>query len=318
MARGRDAAHPKHIPVVGWLDIAWRIKDRLAENRVSLVAAGVAFYGLLAIFPAIGAMLAVGGLVVDPQRIVAQMTDFQGVVPSEVLTIVRDQATEVATADSTGLGLAALVGLLLSLWSASRGMANLVMGLNLVYNEDEKRGFVVLNAQVLGLTILLIVGFLIGIASVVAVPAILSAVEWPAFGEALASGARWAILVAMTLLGLAVIYKHGPSRSSAEWRWVTPGALIACLLWIVASVGFTFYVANFASYNESFGTLGGVVIMIMWLWISAYVVLLGGEINAEMEAQTRIDTTTGEDKPTGERGADKADTLGETRAEANS
>ena len=313
MDRGRNAETPADIPVAGWLDIVWRIKNRLAANRVSLVAAGVAFYGLLALFPAIGAVLAVGGLIVDPQAIVAQMVDFRGVVPAEVLTIIEDQATEVATADSTGLGLTAIAAVLLSFWSASRGMANLVMGLNLVYSEEEKRGFFRLNFQVLILTALLIVGFLIGIASIIAVPAILSVVNWPLFGEWLASALRWVVLVGVTLAGLAIIYRWGPSRKSAEWSWVTPGALIACALWIVASVVFTFYVGNFASYNESFGALGGVIIMIMWLWISAFIVLLGGEINAEMEAQTKIDTTTGPDRPMGERGAVKADNLGETR-----
>lgn len=198
-------------------------------------------------------------------------------MPDEVLSIIEGQATDVAMSNSKGLGLAAIVGLLLSFWSASRGMANLITGLNLVYSEDEKRGFLRLNVQVLSLTALLIVGFLVGMASIVAVPALLSWVEWPLFGEWLASASRWGgVMVIVTLAGLAIVYRLGPSRTSAEWNWVTPGALIACALWIVASFGFTYYVGNFGSYNESFGALGGVVIMIMWLWISAFIVLLGG------------------------------------------
>lgn len=318
MTRGRDAETPVQIPATGWLDIAWRIKNRLASNRVSLVAAGVAFYALLALFPALGAVLAIGGLVVDPQTIIEQIVNFNGVVPEDVLLIIKDQATDVTTTDSTGLGLTALIGLLLSFWSASRGMANLVMGLNLVYSEEETRGFIRLNLRVLFLTALLIIGFLISIASIIAVPAILSFAEWPVIAEWLASVSRWAVMVIVTLAGLAMIYRLGPSRSSAEWQWVTPGAMIACAMWILASVGFTYYVGNFASYNESFGALGGVVIMIMWLWISAFVVLLGGEINAETEAQTKIDTTTGPSQPMGERGAVKADTLGKALSESNS
>lgn len=316
MDRGRNAETPMQIPARGWLDIVWRVKNRLTANRVSLVAAGVAFYGLLALFPAIGAVLAVGGLVIDPQTIVDQMVDFEGVVPDEVLSIVEGQATEVAGADNKGLGIAAIFGLVLSFWSASRGMANLVMGLNLVYGEEEKRGLLWLNLQVLMLTAMLVVGVLLGMVSIIVVPAILSIVEWPLFGEWLANAFRWIVMAVVTLGGLAVIYRLGPSRRDPVWNWVTPGAIVACVLWIVASVAFTFYVGNFASYNESFGALGGVVIMIMWLWLSAFIVLLGGGINAEMEAQTKIDTTTGPARPMGERGAVKADTLGETRAES--
>ncbi len=283
-------------------------------NRVSLVAAGVAFYGLLALFPAIGAVLAVGGLVVEPQTILDQLVAFGGVVPEDVLSIIENQATEVIGADRRGLGLAAIVGLVLSFWSASRGVANLVMGLNLIYDEEEKRGFVWLNVQVLMMTALLVAGVLAGIFLIIAVPAILSIVEWPLIGEWLANAFRWVVMAGVALAGLAVIYRIGPSRRSAEWNWVTPGALVACVLWLVASVGFTYYVGSLASYNESFGALGGIFTMIMWLWISAFTVLLGGQINAEMEAQTRVDTTTGPDRPMGARGAAKADTLGETRA----
>ncbi|QFS85196.1 YihY/virulence factor BrkB family protein [Roseivivax sp. THAF197b] len=313
LERGRDAQSPVEIPKRGWLDIAWRVKDRVSSNRISLVAAGVAFFGLLALFPAIGAVLAIGGLLLDPQVIVEQMVDFRGFVPDEVLAIVQAQASEVAGADDQGLGLAALVALGLSFWSASRGMAYLVMGLNLVYDEEEKRGFFRLSAQLLAMSALLVFGFLLGVASIIAVPALLSVIDWPLFGQWLASGFRWVVLVFGAMVGLALIYRYGPSRSSAEWSWVTPGSVIACLLWIAASVGFTIYVGSFASYNESFGALGGVVILIMWLWISAFIILLGGLVNAEMEAQTRVDTTIGPDQPIGERGAAKADKLGEAR-----
>lgn len=313
MSRGRAAESPSQIPITGWIDIVWRIKNRLAANRISLVAAGVAFYGLLALFPAIGAVLALGGLAFEPQSIVEQMTDFEGLVPEAVLSIIINQATELSSAADKGLTLAAIFGVLLSFWSASRGMANLVMGLNLVFSEEEKRGFIVLNLQLFLLTIMLIFGVLVGIASFVVVPAVLSIVEWPLISEWLATLFRWLVMIIATLVGLATVYRFGPSRTTAEWSWVTPGALVACVVWIIASVAFTYYVGNFASYNQSFGALGGVVIMMMWLWISAFVVLLGGEINAEMEAQTKIDTTIGPDQPMGERGAVKADTLGETR-----
>ena len=313
MARGREATTPTEIPKAGWLDILWRVKTRIGEDRVGLLAAGVAFYALLALFPAIAALLAIGGLALDPPQIVDQMTRFAGVVPEDVLGIVRDQATAVTGASDSGLGWALVVSIGLALWSASRGMASLVQALNIVYEEREERGFFTLNIQIVFLTLMLILGFLTGITAVVILPTVLALVNFGTLGEVLIGAFRWVLLVAMTIVGFAVIYRYGPSRDNARWRWLSPGAVAACLVWIVASIGFTFYVSNFSTYNESFGTLAGVVVLIMWLWISAFVVILGAQVNAEIEAQTRRDTTVGAPEPMGERGAYKADHLGKSR-----
>lgn len=315
MTRGRLAHKPRNIPYRGWLDIMWRIKTALVDNHVSLVAAGIAFFTLLALFPAIAVVLAIGGLAVDTQTIVAQIDQLQGIVPPDVLSIIQTQATDVSSTDSASLGFAVLSGTLLSLWSASRAVANLVNGLNMVYDEDEKRGLIRLNLEVLALTIGLIIVFVIAIASIVALPALLAYLQLPVIAAVLASLFRWIAIAAVMLFGLALLYRFGPSRTSAEWRWVTSGSATACILWFLASVGFTYYVTNLASYNESFGTLGGIIVLIIWLWISAFVVLLGATINAEIEAQTKIDTTVGPDRPMGQRGAVKADTLGETISE---
>lgn len=311
MSRGRNAETPLELPASGWKDIAFRVKDEVVGDRVGLIAAGVAFYGLLALFPAITALIAISGLMIEPNQIVDQLNRFSGVVPEEVITIVTDQATAVAGSREGGLGLAALIGLLIALYSSSKGMASLMEGLNVAYNEDETRGFFKLKLVTFGLTLVLITGLLVGLGATLAVPAILAFVGLGAVMETLITVSLWLGLIALTVFGLSVLYRFAPSRDAPEWKWASAGSIIGCVLWIVASAGFAFYVSNFGSYNESFGTLGGAVVLLMWFWISAYIILVGAELNAEMEAQTRYDTTAGPDQPMGSRDARKADELGE-------
>ncbi|WP_108482830.1 YihY/virulence factor BrkB family protein [Oceaniglobus ichthyenteri] len=311
MARGRNAETPVGIPAIGFKDVAFRVKDEIADDRVGLLAAGVAFYGLLALFPAITALIAISGLLVEPSQIVAQMEQLSGLVPQEVLTIVTDQASEVAGSRSGGLGLAAIFGLLLALYSASKGMGSLIQGLNVAYDEEEKRGFFKLKLVTLGLTLLLILGLLIGLGATLAVPAVLAFLDMGPLVATIITAVPWIGLVFLTIFGLSALYRYGPSRDEPEWKWASAGAITGCVMWIVASAGFAFYVSNFGSYNESFGTLAGVIVLLMWFWISAFIILLGAELNAELEAQTRHDTTVGEDKPMGTREAVKADNLGE-------
>ncbi|MCK8463183.1 YihY/virulence factor BrkB family protein [Aliiroseovarius sp. S1339] len=313
MARGRDASIPTNIPREGWMDIAARVARWFGQDRISLVAAGVAFFGILALFPAITALLAVGGLVLDPSLIVSQMDRFQGVIPADALSIIRDQATSVAQAD--GLELALILSIGLALWSSSRGVATLCDGLNIVYEEDEKRGFFKKNATFLVLTALMMLGILVAIIVIVALPVALQFLSLDPIADLATRIGTWALLIAMTIGGISILYRFGPSRSNARWGWISPGAILACVCWMAASFAFTIYVSNFASYNESFGAIAGVIILLMWLWISAMVILVGGKVNAEMEHQTRKDTTTGPEKPMGARGAAMADTLGQARGE---
>ena len=310
MARGRHAETPTDIPRKGWKDIAFRIKDEIVADHVGLVAAGVAFYGLLALFPAITACMAIAGIMTEPQGIVDQLQKIGQLMPEQAADIIIGQATSVAGSNDGGLGLAAILGILLAIYSASKGTASLMEGMNVAYDEEEKRGFIRLNLLKLALTVFLIVGFLLGIGVAMVLPAVLGNFGFGVVFEWVARAASWGVLVVLTVVGLAVLYRYGPSREEPEWLWVTPGAMLATLLWVVGSVGFAFYVGNFANYNETFGTLGGVIVLLMWLWLSAYVVLLGAEVDSEMEAQTRTDTTTGPDEPMGERGAVKADRLG--------
>ena len=311
--RGRHATEPSEIPPKGWKDILLRLKDRISEDRVGLIAAGVAFYGLLALFPAITALLALGGIFVTPDQIIAQISELRGLMPEAAMQIIIDQATEVAGSREGGLGLAALLGILLALYSASKGMASLMDGMNVAYREHEERGFVKLKLVTFGLTIFLIFGLIVGVICMIGVPLIVTNLNLGVVIETLLTLFVFIVLVGLTLAGLAVLYRYGPSRDAPELQWATPGAIMATALWVAGSAGFAFYVANFGSYNESFGALGGVVILLMWLWISAYVIILGAQLNAQMEAQTAHDTTVGPDLPMGARDAEVADELGETQ-----
>ena len=311
MTRGRHADSPTDIPPKGWKDIAFRLKDEISEDRVGLIAAGVAFYGLLALFPAITALLAIGGLLVEPNQIINQLSALSGIVPEAAMNIITEQATEVAGSREGGLGLAALLGIGLAIYSASKGMGSLMDGMNVAYDEEEERGFIRLKLETLGLTLFLIFGLLVAVVAMVGIPILLNTLNFGAFAETAATVIIVAIILALSMVGLAVLYRYGPSRDAPEFQWVSPGAIAACIIWLIGSACFAFYVANFGSYNESFGALGGVVVLLMWLWISAFIVMLGAELNAEMEAQTRYDTTVGRDLPMGQRDASKADQLGE-------
>ncbi|QXT38163.1 YihY/virulence factor BrkB family protein [Gymnodinialimonas ceratoperidinii] len=311
MARGRTADKPTEIPAKGWKDIAFRLKDEISEDHISLIAAGVAFYGLLALFPAITALIAISGLLVEPNTVIEQLSGLRGVVPEEVITIVTDQATAVAGSREGGLGLAAIFGLLLALYSASKGMASLMEGINVAYDEEEERGFIRLKLVTFGLTLFLMFGLVVALLMMLGLPAALAVFNFGDVAEVLTSLVSFAVLLVLTMIGLAVLYRYGPSRDEPEWNWASAGAVIGCILWLIASAGFAFYVSNFGSYNESFGTLAGVIVLLMWFWISAFIILLGAELNAEMEAQTRKDTTEGQDLPMGQRDAEKADNLGE-------
>ncbi|HEX6103001.1 MAG TPA: YihY/virulence factor BrkB family protein [Alphaproteobacteria bacterium] len=309
--RGRDATAPSQIPKAGWRDILLRVKAEIADDHVSVIAAGVAFYGLLALFPAIAALIGVAGLMLDPAAIEGQLAQAAAMLPEDAAQILQDQAQAVAQ-DSGGTATFAVIGgLALALYSASSGMRTLMEGMNIAYDEEEKRGFVRLYATALALTALLIVGAVVALGALLVLPALLGAVGLGSTFEALLSFGRWPVLAVLMVLGLAVIYRYAPSRENARWRWITPGSVVATVLWLVGSLAFSIYVRNFGSYNETYGSIGGVIILLMWLWLSAFIVLLGAELNAEMEHQTKRDTTTGGEQPMGRRGARMADSVGE-------
>ncbi|WP_043847512.1 YihY/virulence factor BrkB family protein [Roseivivax marinus] len=311
--RGRRAERPGQIPARGWWDIGLRVYRELSRDHVSVVSAGVAFFGLLALFPAIGALMSTAGLLMDPATIELQLEELVAILPKDAAEILQGQARAVASNGGTSLGLAALAGLALSIYGASKGMSTLMEGMNIAYDEEETRGMIKQYAVSFALTVFLILGVLVSLGLTVAVPALIGSLGLPDALTTLLDWGRWPLLAALTVIGLAVLYRYGPSRQDPEWRWVTWGSVIAMVFWIAGSIAFSLYVRDFGDYNESYGAIGGVIVLLTWLWLSAYIVLLGAEINSEMEHQTRHDSTTGRELPMGKRGAVKADHVGEAQ-----
>lgn len=282
-------AHPGDINKPGWLATLKRVYSEIGDDHVSLIAAGCAFYGLLAIFPGIVAAMAIAGLFFEPSTVVDQLQALSGFLPQQAAEIVLSQAKEVAGSEEGGLGLAALFGILVAIYSASKGVQSLMEGLNVAFEAEESRGLVKFNLVKLALTLGMILGFLLIIAVAALLPAVLGVLPWGATTEWIINLVRWPVLLILVALGLAILYRYGPDRGDKKWRWITPGAGLACLLWLVGSIGFAFYVRNFGGYNETFGALGGVIVLLMWLWLSSFIVLMGAEFDSEMERQAKHD-----------------------------
>lgn len=311
---GRQAQAPGEIPLTGWKDIFRRLYGKFSRDRVLAIAAGVTFYGLLAIFPAIAALVSIYGLFADPASIPNQLDALSGILPSGALEIVGGQMRRVAEADRGALGFTFIVGLLVSLWSANAGMKAVFDALNVVYGEEEKRGFIKLNAISLFFTIGLIVVLLAVVAGTVVLPAVLSFLGLPRWTEFWIALLPWPILLLVAAVGIALIYRFGPSREHARWRWISWGSAFAAVGWLAASVLFSWYAANFGSFNETYGSLGAAIGLMMWMWVSTIVLLMGAELNAVVEHQTAQDSTVGRPEPMGRRGAYVADTLGPARS----
>ncbi|MCJ2046600.1 YihY/virulence factor BrkB family protein [Methylobacterium sp. J-078] len=307
--RGRGARKPSEIPAKGWKDIGLRVFHDISENNIVSVAAGVTFYVLLAIFPAIAALVSCYGLVADVATINDQLASLQGVVPSGALEIIGEQVKRIAAKGDTTLGLTFFTGIVLSVWSANGGMKAVFSALNIVYEERERRSFVWLNLRSLTFTAGALLFIILALIGIVVVPAAINILGLSAHAWYIAL-LRWPVLLVAVLGGLALLYRYGPSRDAPRWRWVTWGSAVAAVGWVATSLGFSWYVANFGKYNETYGSLGAVIGFMTWIWISTTIVLLGAEINAEMEHQTEADTTRGPEQPLGTRDARMADTVG--------
>jgi membrane protein len=308
--RGREAEHPSEIPPRGWKDILWRAWAEISDQNLFLIAGGVTYAVLLALFPGLAALVSLYGLVFDTAQIEKQVAALSGVLPGPTQELLSQQLHSLVEGSSGALGVAAIVGLLVALWSASRGMSGLITAINIAYEEKERRSFLKFNLIAIGMTIGLVVGGILAIALIAVLPAVVQLLALGSATKWLLLLVQWPLLIILVLAGLAVLYRFGPDRDKPQWQWVTPGAIAATALWIVASVGFTVYVANFNSYDKTYGSLGGVVILLTWLYLSALVVLLGAVINAQSERQTRKDSTEGAPRAMGRRGAHAADTLG--------
>lgn len=308
--RGRSADRPSELSARGWKDILLRTYRSISSDRVFALSAGVTYYILLSLFPALAAVVSIFGLFGDAAVIEEQVDSLSLVIPAGGLDIIHQQLDRLTAKGSGTLGFAFLLGLATALWSANASVKAMFDALNVVYGERERRSFIKLNALSLLFTAGLLAFTVVAVAAVVVLPAILNFVFLGYSTEWAIALLRWPALFVIVVLGLSVIYRYGPDRADAKWRWVSWGSVLAALLWMLASMAFSWYVANFGNYNETYGSLGAVIGFMVWSWLSVSVILLGGELNAEMEHQTARDTTTGAPMPMGMRQAEMADTLG--------
>jgi len=309
---GRQAGAPHQIPPRGWKDISKRTLKEVKQDQVPLLAAGVAFYTLLSLFPAIIAGVSIYGLVADPQTVRDQIDRLARQLSPETASILTDQIRQITGGAGGALGVATVVGILTALWSASSGMKALITGVNLAYDETESRKFLKLRGLAIVLTLGAMVLLAVAGATIAGFPPI--ADDLPVALQWVVSILRFVLLAALLIVGLAVLYRFAPDRDEPRWTWVSWGSGIATLLWILASIGFSIYVNSFGNYNKTYGALAGIIILMFWLYLTAVIVLVGAELNTEMELQTARDTTKGPEQPMGERGGHAADHVAESPA----
>lgn len=297
--RSRRARQPQDIPIKGWGSIVFRVKGNLADNHIPIIAAGIAFYALLAIFPGLVAIASIYGLVGDPTDIQWQFSAFGSFLPGEAQMLLSKQLRRITAHAPNTLSVGVIVGVAVALWGAIRGMKAFIIALNIVYEENEKRGFLKLHARVLVLILGAIVLLSLALALIVILPILLNYLALPKNLKTLFSLLPWPLLVSSFMLSLAVLYRYGPSRSEPQWQWVSWGAVIATLLWVIGSALFSFYVASFGRYDQAYGSLGALVILVIWFFGTAYIILLGAEFNVEIERQAEIGVTRNESRPMG-------------------
>ena len=316
--RGGNAASPWSIPAAGWKDVALRAWREAGKDNISLIASGVAFYGFLAMVPLLGAIVLSYGLVADGPTVIKHVQSLTSVMPADAAKLIGEQLLNVVKSSGSKKGVGLLVALAIALYGAMKGAGALVIALNIAYDEEDKRGFLARNALALAITVSAVL------------LALLATVAIGALGhlETLVPGAPRFLLILGKLLSYlsmagggaaaaASLYRYGPDRDSARWTWLTPGSVLTTVLWLAVTLGFGFYVANFAHYGAIYGSLSAVIVLLTWLYMSAYVLLLGAEFNSELERQTAHDTTTGPDQPAGSRGAVAADTTATAKADGS-
>ena len=308
--RGGSAEAPTQIPVAGWKDILQRTKEEVKKDNVSILAGGVAFYWMLSLFPFAIAALSVYGLVANPDDVTQLVQQVEGTVPESVAGLLSDQLSSIAASSGGSLTLGLIGSVLFALWSASKGAAALIKATNIAFDEEETRGFVRLRILALALTLVFLVVMILSIALIAIVPNLLEGTPF----DTVFSVLRWPALAAVAAVGLAALYRYAPDRDEPRWQWVSLGAVLATILWLIGSSLFSLYANNFGSFNETYGSLSAVIVLLLWLDLTAFVILLGAEINAETEHQTLRDSTEGSEQPLGQRGAYAADTVGERLA----
>jgi len=306
---GRDADSPTQVPAAGWKDILKRTKDQIKEDNVPLLAAGVAFYIFIALFPALIAAVTIYGLVSDPAEVEEQVAGFAGALPSGTAELIETQLKDIASNSGGSLGIGLLASLAGALFAASGGMQNLIKAINIAYDEEETRNFIKLRLVALAMTLALIAFLVVAVGLVAVLPVVLESVAPSGIAKVGVQIARWLGLFAFVAVCLAMLYRFAPDRDQPKFKWVGLGSVVATLLWVIGSAGFSLYVSMFGSYDKTYGALAGVIVLLLWLFLTSFIILVGAEINSESEQQTAKDTTKGPEKPMGERDAVKADSL---------
>jgi membrane protein len=304
---GRDATRPYHIPLKGWWQVAERVLSEASRDNLSVISAGCAFYALFAIFPALSALISLYGLMIDPAMIENQLGMLSSVLPAEAYNMVIEQVRILAAASNRTLGWSFGASLALSIWSVMSLTQAIFAALNIAYEEEERRSFLRFYLSAFLFALVGILGGVLVLLAFVYIPLLFAYAGYLEGYEEIIAIARWPLMALFVLVLLAALYRYGPCRPSPKWSWVSVGSLFATALWLLASAGFSYYVAHFARYDKVYGSLGAVIVLLFWLYLTFYIVLLGAEINAELELQTAQDTTRGKPRPSGSRGAFVAD-----------
>jgi membrane protein len=309
---GRLADRPSEIPARGLKDVLWRVYSEVLADRVTLVAAGATYYIVLSIFPGMGVLVSIYGLLSDPSDLPAQISFLRGILPPGAFDLLLPQLGALASKGQSELSFAFAMSLMLAFWSATSGVKALFEAMNVAYGEAEKRSFIKLNLLAFAFTLgsVAVLVLLLGLIGVV--PVMLKALYLDQWAELLASIAPWPFVLLLTGCGTLLIYRYGPSREDAKLRWLTWGMAFSTIFWAITTAAFTIYLQNFANYDATYGTLGALIAFMVWIWLSIAILIVGAELNAELEHQTTLDSTTGPPLPMGQRGAVMADTVGET------
>lgn len=287
MKKIKTIKSPKKIKGKGWKKILMRVKDRIGEDNITIVSAGVAFYAFLAIFPALVALLSIYGLAVDPHQAEQQISQLSGMMPEQAFEIIKERIDNLVSTPGSALSWGTALGILISLWSANAGTKSLFTGLDIAYETKNNRNFIKQNALTLLFTFGFIITLVVSMTLIVVFPAIVHAIGLPDNIENLISWLRWPLLALIVVFVISLIYKYAPDRKTPKLTWVVIGAALATLLWLIASWGFSFYVSNFGNYGEMYGSISAVVILMLWLFLTSFIILLGGEVNSATEAYAR-------------------------------
>ncbi|MDF1813500.1 MAG: YihY/virulence factor BrkB family protein [Verrucomicrobiales bacterium] len=296
----KDAFHPADFGLETWKRILLRSKDRLADDRITFIGAAVALFCLLGLIPLLSALVGIFGVFTSQDQAMTIVDNFEGMVPPEALSLIREQMRELTTSN-TSIGISSFVSILVALWGGSKAMDAFMTAINMAYHEDEDRNFIKRKA----------VGLILTLGTVLVVAGGTTLLIWANLLEGAARGTflilKWPLIILGLMLWLSVMYRYAPNRRDAKWRWISHGSIVSTLLWVAASYLFSLYVSNFGNYNETHGSLGAVIVLILWIYLSAVSLIIGAVVNAEMELETGVDTTKGECLPKGERGAYVAD-----------